>query len=56
MGEVVPRAAAADAVGDGVAVAAGSCVGTDERKKGIFISLEIFQHNTDVSQSSFKTV
>lgn len=37
MGEVVPRAAAADAVGDGVAVAAGSCVGTDERKKGKFI-------------------
>lgn len=38
-GEVVPRAAGADAVGDGVAVAAGSCVGTDERKKAGLIIL-----------------
>lgn len=32
-GEVLPQAAGVDGVEDGVAVAEGSCVGTNERKE-----------------------
>lgn len=34
-GEALPRAAGVDGVEDGVAVAAESCAGTDERKREI---------------------